>query len=93
MFWESEPGTLQTLYYDATACPPLIARRKRRDERAAVRACRTEIARLEREFSLYRADSALRRLNRDGRLEAPSHDMRRGPHRAARRLKRWHPTG
>ncbi len=55
MFWESEPGTLQTIYYDATACPPLIARRKRRDERAAVRACRTEIARLEREFSLLHA--------------------------------------
>ncbi len=38
MFWERAPGTLQTLYYDATACPPLIARRKRRDERAALRA-------------------------------------------------------
>lgn len=30
-----------------------------------------EIDRLERVFSLYRADSAVSRLNRDGRLEAP----------------------
>jgi thiamine biosynthesis lipoprotein len=43
----------------------------------AVRTCLAEIARLEREFSLYRADSALSRLNRDGQLEAPSQDMRR----------------
>ena len=49
----------------------------RAQARAAVRACTAEIARLEREFSLYDAHSALRRLNRDGRLEAPSHDMRR----------------
>lgn len=43
----------------------------------AVRACLAEIARLEREFSLYRADSALSRLNRDGQIEAPSQDLRR----------------
>lgn len=36
-----------------------------------------EIDRLENEFSLFRADSALSRLNRDGRLPAPSLDMRR----------------
>ena len=30
-----------------------------------------EVRRLERVFSLYRADSAISRLNRDGRLEAP----------------------
>jgi thiamine biosynthesis lipoprotein len=34
-----------------------------------------EVARLERVFSLYRADSALRRLNRDGLLEAPPTDL------------------
>ncbi len=45
--------------------------------RAAVRACVAEIGRLEREFSLYRADSALHALNRDGHLNAPSQDMRR----------------
>jgi len=43
----------------------------------AVAACVAEVARLEREFSLYRSDSALSRLNRDGYLAAPSHDMRR----------------
>jgi len=37
--------------------------------------CAGEIERLEREFSLHRADSALARLNRDGLLVAPSLDM------------------
>lgn len=36
-----------------------------------------EIARLEAEFSLFRTDSALSRLNRTGALDAPSHDMAR----------------
>ncbi|MCB1387348.1 MAG: FAD:protein FMN transferase [Nitratireductor sp.] len=36
---------------------------------------RAEITRLEDEFSLYRADSALSRLNRDGRLDQPGGDM------------------
>ncbi|MFB9151219.1 FAD:protein FMN transferase [Roseovarius ramblicola] len=34
-----------------------------------------EIARLERIFSLYRDDSALARLNRDGRLQAPPPEL------------------
>ncbi len=34
-----------------------------------------EIARLEKVFSLYRADSALSRLNRDGHLSAPPLDL------------------
>ncbi|WP_042695898.1 FAD:protein FMN transferase [Azospirillum sp. B506] len=34
-----------------------------------------EVARLERVFSLYRTDSALRRLNRDGRLDNPPADL------------------
>ena len=38
--------------------------------------CVAEIERLEQEFSLYRSSSALARLNREGRLEAPSLDMR-----------------
>ncbi len=47
-----------------------------RDEAAvAVAGAVAEIERLEGEFSLYRADSALSRLNRDGRLERPSLDM------------------
>ena len=37
----------------------------------ALAACRAEIARLERIFSLYRADSALSQLNRQGWLDAP----------------------
>ena len=36
-----------------------------------------EIHRLEQVFSLYREDSALSRLNRTGRLEAPPQDLRR----------------
>ncbi len=35
-----------------------------------------EVARLERIFSLFRDDSELARLNRDGRLAQPSHDLR-----------------
>ncbi len=40
-----------------------------------IAACRAEIDRLENIFSLYRADSAIARLNRDGRLEAPDADL------------------
>lgn len=43
----------------------------------AIRFCVDEIDRLEDEFSLFRSDSALARLNRDGRLDRPSLDMRR----------------
>jgi thiamine biosynthesis lipoprotein len=49
------------------------------DGNAAQRAaalCRDEIERLERIFSLYRADSELVALNRCGRLDAASHDLR-----------------
>jgi thiamine biosynthesis lipoprotein len=55
----------------------LLHHQDRAAARAAVRACVAEIGRLEREFSLYRADSALHALNRDGHLNAPSQDMRR----------------
>ncbi|NUB08785.1 FAD:protein FMN transferase [Azospirillum sp. Vi22] len=37
--------------------------------------CLEEVARLERVFSLYRTDSALARLNRDGVLDAPPADL------------------
>ena len=37
--------------------------------------CAAEIGRLETIFALYRADSELARLNRDGRLESPSLDL------------------
>jgi len=40
-----------------------------------IAAARAEIARLEAVFSLHRADSALARLNREGRLTAPPLDL------------------
>jgi len=43
-------------------------------ERAVAR-CVAEIERLEKQFSLYRSDSEIARLNSHGRLEAPSHDL------------------
>ncbi|MGI9500727.1 MAG: FAD:protein FMN transferase, partial [Geminicoccaceae bacterium] len=42
---------------------------------AAISACADEIRRLEHVFSLFRADAAIVRLNREGRLDRPSHDM------------------
>jgi FAD:protein FMN transferase len=44
---------------------------------AAIRAAVDEVERLEDEFSLYRPDSALVKLNRDGVLDRPSLDMLR----------------
>jgi FAD:protein FMN transferase len=41
----------------------------------AVAHCVAEIERLEKQFSLYRSDSEIARLNSHGRLEAPSHDL------------------
>ena len=41
----------------------------------AIAECVSEIERLEKQFSLYRGDSEIARLNRDGRLEAPSCDL------------------
>ncbi|MBM3565720.1 MAG: FAD:protein FMN transferase [Alphaproteobacteria bacterium] len=43
----------------------------------AFAAAEAEIERLENEFSLFRVDSALARLNRSGRLDHPGLDMRR----------------
>ncbi|HYH17434.1 MAG TPA: FAD:protein FMN transferase [Azospirillum sp.] len=40
-----------------------------------IRLCLEEVARLEKVFSLYRADSALARLNRDGELHDPPGDL------------------
>lgn len=42
---------------------------------ATVRACLNEVERLERQFSLYRPDSALSRLNANGILDRPSLDF------------------
>lgn len=49
----------------------VLAHRERAVAERAIASCRAEIDRLERIFSLYRTDSALSRLNRQGRLEAP----------------------
>jgi thiamine biosynthesis lipoprotein len=43
--------------------------------RRTLSACLAEVERLERIFSLQREDSELGRLNRTGRIEAPSHDL------------------
>lgn len=44
--------------------------------RKLVEFCVGEIERLERIFSLYRSDSEILHLNREGRLDDPSHDFR-----------------
>jgi thiamine biosynthesis lipoprotein len=44
--------------------------------RRVVGFCIGEINRLERTFSLYRSDSEILHLNREGRLDDPSHDFR-----------------
>jgi thiamine biosynthesis lipoprotein len=41
----------------------------------AVAQCVAETERLEKQFSLYRSDSEIARLNNRGRLETPSHDL------------------
>ncbi|WP_431858416.1 FAD:protein FMN transferase [Azospirillum sp.] len=41
----------------------------------AIGLCLVELARLERIFSLFRADSTLSRLNRDGRLDSPPAEL------------------
>jgi thiamine biosynthesis lipoprotein len=53
----------------------LLAHADRDAATEAIRACREEVARLERIFSLYRSDSALSTLNRQGRLEAPPPEL------------------
>lgn len=45
------------------------------EARRLIESCVAEIARLERIFSLHRADSALSRLNRAGTLEAPPFEL------------------
>ncbi len=53
----------------------ILSHPDREAARRLVVMCRDEIERLERIFSLYRSSSELSRLNRGGRLDAPSHDM------------------
>jgi thiamine biosynthesis lipoprotein len=54
----------------------LLAHPDAAEARLAAARCVAEIARLERVFSLFDPASELSRLNRDGRLAAPSHDLR-----------------
>lgn len=65
--WEGtslgSPSRLLLYHPDHTAAAKVAAR------------CAEEIERLEQAFALYRTDSELARLNRDGRLAAPSHDL------------------
>lgn len=53
----------------------LLHGRSRADAERAIAVSMAEIERLENEFSLYRANSSLCRLNRDGMLPRPSADM------------------
>ena len=53
----------------------LLAHAERDAAAATILACRDEVARLERIFSLYRSDSALSTLNREGRLSAPPPEL------------------
>jgi thiamine biosynthesis lipoprotein len=54
----------------------LLAHPDQAEARRAAARCVAEIARLERIFSLFDPASELSRLNRDGALTAPSHDLR-----------------
>lgn len=53
----------------------LLWAQNREHARQAIDICVAEIERLEQIFSLYRSSSELSRLNRNGTLDAPSHDM------------------
>ena len=53
----------------------MVAHPDHRGAENAIAECVAEIERLEKQFSLYRGDSEIARLNRDGRLEAPSCDL------------------
>jgi thiamine biosynthesis lipoprotein len=53
----------------------VLYHRDRAEAAAAVDAARAEIERLEQQFSLFRPDSAVSRLNRSGRLDRPPLDL------------------
>lgn len=57
------PATITLAHGDPLEADRLFAR------------CETEIARLEKIFSLHRPDSEISRLNRDGRLAGASHEL------------------
>jgi FAD:protein FMN transferase len=53
----------------------LLYHQSRATAERVVALCTAEIERLERIFALYRDDSEVACLNRDGRIAAPSHDL------------------
>jgi FAD:protein FMN transferase len=53
----------------------LLYHRSRATAERVVALCTAEIERLERIFALYRDDSEVACLNRDGKIAAPSHDL------------------
>jgi thiamine biosynthesis lipoprotein len=72
-----EPTPLHKWRGTALGCPSRILLHHP-DPAAAERAvaqCVDEIERLEKAFGLYRGDSEIARLNREGRLDDPSHDL------------------
>ena len=68
----------------------VIAGLSQDDAQRAARLARNEALRLEQAFSLYRPDSEISRLNRDGMLDGPSQDFRI---LLARSLEAWTATG
>ena len=72
-----QPVPLRQWRGTALGCPSriLLYQPDRAAAERAVAQCVAEIERLEKAFSLYRDDSEIARLNRDGRLDAPSHDL------------------
>lgn len=71
---ETEGARWQGVALGAHADLRLVGLRSREAESLLV-AARAEIERLEQQFSLYRSDSALVRLNATGRLDEPGPDM------------------
>jgi thiamine biosynthesis lipoprotein len=72
-----QPTPLRQWRGTALGCPSRILLHHP-DAAAAERAvadCVGEIERLEKAFGLYRGDSEIAHLNRDGRFDAPSHDL------------------
>ncbi len=71
---ESPVRTWRGVALGADACIQLAHPDKAEAERL-IHLCLEEVARLERVFSLYRQDSALARLNREGVLDEPPADL------------------
>lgn len=73
------PASLPLYEWNGTSlgCPSrlLLYHPSRTAAEQATARCVDEIERLERIFALYRDDSEIARLNRDGRLAAPSQDL------------------